>query len=208
MRGRRRDDQWDAAIYELMQRCPGWGATRVHRELEQLAIQQDKHAPSPRSVERTMKALRENPTWSREKFGPFLWPESIGPELPPASAVSAFELWRFLGRRPSLRLVRAFWYVSLALPGEELAYRYPLAVRLADANDEPTRLREIESDVLQRNLSTVSIRSAKFPPSNVGDSIAAWWTEGHGELDKADPLRAAFELMQSKIEASPKDGLR
>lgn len=142
----RTDKYWEDRVRTLATDDETKAAARIAIELEQEAARLSR-ADSP-SVSTVRRILARFPESERQQFRPAAWPESFGSsELPWESSGHFFELWRYLGRRPSVRLVRAFWQASLAAGSDtKVGVRHRLASRLLHYDP-----RTIEDVILRRD---------------------------------------------------------
>lgn len=134
----KKDSHWGEMVKSLKAQHPTWGAGRITTKLEQTAANGNfGDPPKERWVGKYLKGLNEDSKWPQEEreYREFYWPESMEQDaLPWEASAAALELSRYfhLGNRgrPSIRLVKWFWRVTLAAPGAPVWDREDAASRL------------------------------------------------------------------------------
>jgi hypothetical protein len=205
MPGRRRDEAWDSRIFELTQQNPKMGPKPLQAELLKLmrADGGDQSlAPSERTIARRQEYFRnQNPEWRRQ-FDFFHFPESVQGDLPPEAAGHAFELWRHLRRRPTVRMCRAFHLVTLAV-GEDVDpyFRRSIAFRILAAETNTRELRRIDQLIADKDFDSLRFLTVGFFPSQSDDEIALWLEHAYGERTADERDFEITDLRQRMREA-------
>jgi hypothetical protein len=110
--------------------------------------------PSARTVSRIMKEFDPSPEEEKAQYRHFYWPESMERgDLPWEASAAGLEIlaslgharWASVGRglpesaRPSIRLVKWLWRITLVAPGSGFTERYRCAVLFSDWEGEGDR---------------------------------------------------------------------
>lgn len=148
----------EEAVKELVANYPTWGPERIRERMERAATRGGvslADLPSLATIGRTKARLNDA---ERLPYMLVRFPESFGNVLPWESAPVVGELLRaMLGKtppeRPTIRLARAVWELSLIRPDMDLARLEWLGQWLAYAEALPleratTLRREVESEAL------------------------------------------------------------
>ncbi len=126
------DPFWEECLKSVKASQPSWGAGRICRELERQAESGNRtDAPSERWVG---EFLRRKLPQDLTEYRLLYWPESMERrDLPWEASAAALELLvsRRGSGRPSIRLAKWLWRVTLAAPGCSLEERYNCAAWLS-----------------------------------------------------------------------------
>lgn len=187
------DEYWVRRIHDIVGVDERKSIAKIEEQLEQ----EEAKKFSPRTdIPRgnTIRRIRDRfPKSERVTYRPVAWPESFGnPDLPWESGAAIFELWRHLRGRPSLRVARAYWRVTLAAPAASVPARHGMAAHLL--NYDP---REVEMAILSTDFVRFEKEAAMFPASleDMESGVAVGKMEEiHGEQtpERRDMWRKAF----------------
>ncbi len=155
------DKAWAGLIKSVKANNPGWGAKRIAREVQAEGERRGlSNPPHERTVGRILRREWDPlATEQQAQYRSFYWPESLERgDLPWEASFHCLELlstqyhllkkvgspdhpsrWQSYAR-PSIRLCRCFWRISMAAPDLELGWRHDLAKKLAlweAAGDRP-----------------------------------------------------------------------
>ncbi len=111
------DIYWRNRVRELAEQNPRLSSRRIAARLEEEAAALERtDSPSEKSVRTIMAEHRKASPEERRSFSGVHWPESFGtPELPWEAAPAVLDLVRLTeGTRPTVRVARWFWRLTLA----------------------------------------------------------------------------------------------
>ncbi len=122
---------WKRWVWRLKGDNPSLSAVEIEERLQALVKEAPKNSGSPPAA-RTIRDIVKEPRPAgirEEEFLSFRWPQSMERgDLPWEASERCLELLRHLqGERPSVRLAKWFWRVSLAIPNEPIGRRHALA---------------------------------------------------------------------------------
>lgn len=145
------DRFWIEGIKQSLAKDRQMGYKTVRAELQHLAREAEKKdgqkeeklkVPNLSTVQRYVKEFRDLPEEELRQYRLFSWPESMGtPDLPWEASRAALELLAAPpdGQRPTIRLVKWYWRLSLACPEWEPGQRLHFAEWLAAGETSPQK---------------------------------------------------------------------
>lgn len=135
---------WKGRVFQLADENPNLGSTTLHKLLKE-EVGKEAYSPSERwvfDVRKEWEGMRQEK--EAADYRSFDWPRSMGsPDLPWEAGATALELLRLTADdrvRPTVRVAKWFWRVTLAAPDSPPATRLFVARLLAAqelAGNEP-----------------------------------------------------------------------